>query len=145
MSKKKIVLISAIVLVGAAALTAYMMWNKPHKDVKDTDGLQIAAAELYNLYISDSVKARSLYSDKIVQVTGEVAKVSANQLNQQVVLIKTTVAGAYINCTMEQTDAAAKEGSTITIKGICSGYISGDADMGLPGDVFIVRGYSFTK
>lgn len=145
MSKKKTVFISAIVLVGAAALTGYMMWNKPHKEVKDADGLQIAAIELYKFYISDSAKARSLYSDKIVQVTGEVAKVSANQQNQQVILIKTAVAGAYINCTMEKNDAAAKEGSAITIKGICSGYISGDADMGLPGDVFLVRAYPFTK
>lgn len=145
MSKKKLILISTIVILGAAAFTGYIMWNKPHKDVKDADGLQIASTELYNHYISDSAKARSLYTDKIVEVTGEVGKISANQQNQQIILIKTSVSGAYINCTMEETDAAAKEGSTVTIKGICSGYIGGDADMGLPGDVFIVRGYSFTK
>lgn len=145
MSKKKLILISAIVLVGAAALTGYMMWNKPHKDVKDANGRQITATELYNLYIADSAKAKSLYTDKVVQVKGEVVKVSANQQNQQVILIKTSVAGACINCTMEQNDTAAKEGSTIIIKGICSGYIGGDADMGLPGDVFLVRAYPFTK
>lgn len=145
MSTKKLILISTIVLLGAAALTGYIMWNKPHKDVKDADGLQIASVELYNRYISDSAKARSLYTDKILQVTGEVGKVSANQQNQQIILIETSVSGAYINCTMEENDAAAKEGSTITIKGICSGYIGGDADMGLPGDVFLVRGYPFTK
>ncbi len=145
MSKKKVLLISILVLAGAAALTGYMMWNKPHKDVKDAHGVQITATELYNMYISDSAKARSLYTDKIVQVTGEAVKVSANQQNQQVILIKTTVAGAYINCTMEENDATVKEGSAITIKGICSGYIGGDADMGLPGDVFLVRAYPFTK
>ena len=145
MSTKKLILISTIVLLGAAALTGYIMWNKPHKDVKDADGLQIASVELYNRYISDSAKARSIYTDNILQVTGEVGKVSANQQNQQIILIETSVSGAYINCTMEENDAAAKEGSTITIKGICSGYIGGDADMGLPGDVFLVRGYPFTK
>lgn len=145
MSKKKVFLLSVIFLVGAAALTGYMMWNKPHKDVKDADGFQIAATELYNQYISDSANARLLYTDKIVQVTGEVTKVSANQQNQQVILIKTTVTGAFINCTMEENNETAKEGGIITIKGVCSGYMGGDADMGLPGDVFIVRGYSFTK
>lgn len=145
MSKKKIALLSAIVLILAAALTGYLLWNKPHKDVKDSNGLRVGAKELYTLYVSDSVKAKSLYTGKVIEVTGEAAKLSFNQQGQQVVLVKTSVEGAYINCTMEEEAATLKEGSMVTIKGICSGYIAGDADMGLPGDVFLVRGYSFTK
>ena len=145
MSRNKIILITAIVLITAAATAAYLLWNKPHKDVKDASGLNVNAIELYNQYVSDSVKARSAYTDKVLQVTGEVARLSANRQNQQIVLLKTTVSGAYINCTMEENLQAIKEGGTVTIKGICSGYIGGDADMGLPGDVFLVRGYPTTK
>lgn len=145
MSRKRIILIAAICIVLAAAITGYMLWNKPHKEVKDASGVKITATELYNNFITDSAKARIRYTDKVVQVTGEVARLALNQLDQQIILIKTSVSGAYINCTMEEKAETLKEGSPITIKGICSGYIAGDADMGLPGDVFLIRGYPFTK
>ncbi|MBL0183785.1 MAG: hypothetical protein IPP96_16455 [Chitinophagaceae bacterium] len=145
MSRKRIILIAAICIVLAAAITGYMLWNKPHKEVKDASGVKITATELYNNFITDSAKARTLYTDKVVQVTGEVARLALNQQDQQIILIKTPVSGAYINCTMEEKTNAVKEGASVTVKGICSGYISGDAEMGLPGDVFLVRGYPFTK
>jgi len=129
----------------AAALTGYVLWNKPHKDVKDASAVKITATELYNNFITDSARARTRYTDKVVQLTGEVARLALNQQDQQIILIKTPVPGGYINCTMEEKADLLKEGSPVTIKGICSGYISGDADMGLPGDVFVVRGYLSTK
>lgn len=128
-------------VIVIAATIGYLMWNKPHKNVIDADAVKITAAELYNSFISDSLKARTLYVDKVVQVAGEVAKISLNLQAQQVIFITTPVSGAFINCTMEEKINNIKEGDNIVIKGICSGYISGDADMGLPGDVFIIRGY----
>lgn len=128
-------------VILTAATIGYLMWNKPHKNVIDADAVKITAAELYNSFIADSLKARTLYVDKVVQVSGEVAKVSLNLQAQQVIFITTPVSGAFINCTMEEKIKNIKEGDNIVIKAICSGYISGDADMGLPGDVFIIRGY----
>ena len=140
MSKKKILLwaLLAVGLTGAAV--GYMIWNKPHKDVKDADALRVAATELYNRFSTDSAKARSLYTDKILEISGEISKLSVNLQNQQIILLKTPVTGAYVNCTMEEKAEGLKEGAPVLIKGICSGYMGGDADMGLPGDVFIVRG-----
>lgn len=138
---KNIILIPAAIIITAAAITGYVLWNKPHKNIKDAVAAKINAVYLYNLFITDSAKARSLYSDKAVQVWGEIAKVSLNQLSQQIILIKTSVPDGYINCTMEEKTAGLKAGDTIAIKGICSGYISGDAGMDLPGDVFLIRGY----
>ncbi len=138
---KKIILITIIVIIAATTVVGYLMWNKPHKDVKDAASVKITAVELYNIFITDSAKARASYVDKIVQVSGEITQVSLNQQAQQVILIKTAVAGASINCTMEEKAVGLKAGDNIMVKGICSGYISGDADMGLPGDVFLIRGY----
>lgn len=143
-SKKKILLIIAAVIIAVTTITGYLLWNKPHKDVKDADAVKITAVDLYNIFITDSAKARSLYVDKVVLVSGEITQVSLNQQAQQIILIKTSVAGASINCTMEGKTDGLKVGDNITIKGICSGYIGGDADMGLPGDVFLIRAY-FSK
>ena len=135
---KKILLVLAVLATG---ITCYFMWNKPHQDVKDADALKISAIDLYNTFITDSAKAKSAYTDKVLLVSGEVNRVSLNQQGQQVVLIKTDVTGAFINCTMEEEKEILKTGDDITIKAVCNGYISGDTDMGLPGDVFLTRGY----
>ena len=144
MTKKtnRIILITAVAIIVLVAATGYLLWNKPHKNVKDADAVQITAVDLYNSFITDSAKANALYTDKIVLVVGEVTQVSQNQEAQQVILIKTAVSGASINCTMEERSATHKTGDHVTIKGVCSGYISGDAELGLPGDVFLIRGYS---
>lgn len=138
---KKILLAVIIALVAIAGITGYMMWNKPHKNVQDADAVKITAVDLYNNFITDSVKANTLYADKVVLVSGEVTRVALNQQAQQVILVKTAVTGAFINCTMEEKTVAVKTGDNIAIKGICSGYISGDMEMDMPGDVFLVRGY----
>ena len=138
---KKIILIIVAAIIVVIAITGYVMWNKPHKEVKDADGAKITAVNLYNIFITDSAKANALYTDKVVLVSGEVNQVSLNQQAQQIILIKTAVTGAFINCTMEEKTIGFKAGDHIIIKGVCSGYINGDVDMGLPGDVFLIRGY----
>lgn len=138
---RKILFIAVIAVITVVAVTVYMMWNKPHKNVKDADAVKITAVDLYNSFITDSLRANTFYGDKIVLVSGEVSQVSQNQQAQQIILLKTGVNGAFINCTMEGKAADCKTGEKISIQGICSGYIAGDTDMGLPGDVFLVRGY----
>lgn len=139
----KIILATALLVIAIGLAGAYRMWNKPHQNVEDAPAIAVTATELYNCFIKDSVKANEQYTNKIVQVSGEVSQVSMNQQLQQVVLLKTAVDEAFVNCTLEGKKVSAKAGDRITLKGICSGYISGDADMGLPGDVFLIRSYPF--
>jgi len=147
MSKKtkRLILIIITAVIVVTGVTVYRLWNKPHKDVKDAASVEVAAVELYNIFVADSVKAGSLYTDKVVQVVGTIAKLSLNQESQQVILIETGVAGGYINCSMEEKTTGFNTGDKIILKGICSGYISGDIDMGLPGDVFLTRCYLFKQ
>lgn len=145
MTKKtgKIILASALLIIAVGLAGAYRMWNKPHKNVEDAPAITVTATELYNSFIKDSIKANEQYTNKVLQVSGEVSQVSMNQQAQQVLLLKTAVDEAFINCTVEGKKISAKAGDKVRIKGICSGYISGDADMGLPGDVFLIRSYPF--
>jgi len=138
---RKLILTSIAAIFVIAAAVVYWQWNKPHKNVEDADAIEINAVDLYRIFTSDSAKARLLYVDKVLKVTGEIDKISFNQQAQQVILLKTGIDAAYINCTMEKKNNGCKSGEKIAIKAICSGYISGDADMGLPGDVFLIRGY----
>lgn len=141
MSNATKILLLVFLLVAVIALIGIVMWNKPHKNVNDVDTVKVSADDLYNAFIKDSIDAKKNYINKAVEVTGEVAQVSANQQYQTVILLKTNVEGAYINCTLEQKEAVAIVGTKIVIKGFCNGYNSGDADMGIPGDVILANCY----
>lgn len=135
---KKILSVIAI-LALSGAVTGYFLWNKPHQDVADAAGKKVAATDLYQSFTSDSVSAKKNYIQQVLEVSGVVASVSKNQQQQTVVLIKTATDGASVNCTMEGPADGIKEGSTLAIKGICDGIGQGDADLGIMGDVYLVR------
>jgi hypothetical protein len=132
------------IFIGVALcgfIIGYRIWNKPHSDVKDADAVETNAISLYNSFTSDSAKAKSVFLNKIIKVSGVVEKVLVNQQQQQIILLKTSVSGASVNCTMEQNRNKIKQGDKVVLKGICSGYINGNTEMGIPGDVFLIRCY----
>jgi hypothetical protein len=133
------ILLFLLLLVAAAGIIGYKMWNKPHRDVADANAIKATATALYDTYKKDSVTARKQFTDKIVEVTGTALKPSVNQDSATIVMLKTNEEGAFINCTFEVKPRAITEGETVVIRGICSGYSGGDADMGLPGDVVLIR------
>lgn len=138
---KRTILFSILAVMLTGVCVGYYLWNKPHKDVKHADAITVTAVELYNIFNTDSGKAKSLYTDKVLDVKGEVMQLTVNRQGQQVILLRTAVADAAVNCTMEENANNIKQGDRVNIKGICSGYIAGDTSMDLPGDVFILRSY----
>jgi exonuclease VII large subunit len=75
---------------------------------------------------------------KVIKVSGEISNVGKDQMNHVVVKLKTATDGAFINCEMEGMADNVTIGSTIALKGICSGYLF-EADLGIPGDVILTR------
>jgi hypothetical protein len=138
---KKNILFIFMVLAFTAAVAGYLLWNKPHRNIKNANAIETNANALYNIFIAGSAKAKSTYLNKIVIVSGIVKEVTVNQQHQQIILLKTSVADASVNCTMEESTNSCKAGEAIRLKGICVGFIGGEADMGLPGDVFLIRCY----
>lgn len=135
------ILIFLIACALIAFIVGYLLWNKPHRDIKDADAIETNAIDLYNIFISDSAKANVSYLNKVIKVSGTIAGISVNQKRQKVILLKTSVSGGSVNCTMEENINNYYVGDNIILKGICSGYIPGDVDIGLPGDVFLIRCY----
>jgi tRNA_anti-like len=136
---KKIGLI-VLILALAVAAAGYLLWNKPHTNVESSEGISITAGELYKSFTADTAVAGKKFIDKVVEVSGTVQSTSVNQQQQKIVVLKTDSGGA-INCTMEQKDAAIKEGTVIKLKGVCTGIGEGDAEMGILGDVYLIRCY----
>ncbi len=133
-----IIVITIVVLIG------YLMWNKPHENIKNAIAVKTSAIKLYNSLTNDSAHKKTLFINKIVAVSGEVKQVLKNQRNQQVIFLKTNISDGSVNCTMEENIKNIKAGDVVILKGICLGYIGGDNDLQLPGDVFLIRCYRST-
>lgn len=138
---KRTIFLIFLTIIVIAAIVGYSIWNEPHRDIKNATAIKTTAVQLYSNLTKDSADMKSIFVNKVVVVTGEIKQVSQNQKGGQIILLKTDVPGGSVNCTMEEKINDVKAGSTISIKGICSGYIGGDLDMDLPGDVFLIRCY----
>jgi hypothetical protein len=130
-----------IAIIVISVLIGYRIWNEPHKNIRNAQGVQTTATALYSNLTEDSARMRSKFINKIVIISGEVTQVLKNQKGEQIILLKTNISGGSVNCTMEEKINNIKPGDNIMLKGICSGYIGGDLDMDLPGDVFLIRCY----
>lgn len=133
-----IFLLAAVVIAGAAG---FYFYNKGPVSVKDSHAAKIDAVALYQSFSKDSVQAKKNYADKILEVSGIIKKVSKNQQNQVIVMLQTNEDGAFINCTLEEDKAGLAENKPVSLKGICTGMGMGDADLGILGDVYLVRCY----
>jgi tRNA_anti-like len=139
--KKKKIAAALLFCAITAAVVVYYLWNKPHLDVVYAQSVKTGAADLYNSFITDSAAAKKKFSEQVIEVTGIISGVSKNQQNQTVILLKSGVEGANINCTMEGEAGKTAVGENVSVKGICEGLGQGDADLGILGDLYLVRCY----
>ena len=106
----------------AGAIVFYKVWFMPHRDVKDETAITVTAQAILDAYNTDEKKANTLYLDKAIEVSGEVAGVSKTQQGKTVVSLKTTDPMAGIRCTMKEA-VEVTAGNNVRIKGICSGFL----------------------
>lgn len=129
--KKWIKIIGILALLGilAAVLIWFFYVNKPHRDYENADPDQIVAAEqMFTQFRSNKLMADSLYTGKVVQISGPIRKVETN--DSIVVAIFIFDQGMFgdegIRCWMLPNQHAGlkdyKVNSIITIKGYCTGY-----------------------
>ena len=122
--KKTWKVLLAIVLIGliTGAIIFYKIWYMPHRDVKDETAIAVTAQAIMDTYTADEKKANTLYLDKAIEVSGEVAGVSKTQQGKTVLSLKTSDPMAGVRCTMKE-DVEVKPGEQVKIKGICSGFL----------------------
>jgi hypothetical protein len=141
-AKKRNLIIFFLVVIGIAVAVGFYFFNKGPVNVKNAEGKKVEAAVLYQAFLKDSTTAKKIYLNNVLEVSGMVMKISKNQENGVIVMLKTNEGGAYVNCTMEEVAVAGlAENNQTTLKGICTGMGMGDADLGIIGDVYLVRCY----
>lgn len=123
------------VLIGAAILFLYTKWNKPPESVENAEAVKVSAADLFQAFSENEQQATQTYNGKVLEITGIVSSTATNQQGKTIVQLQTNDPLFGINCTMEK-EASIKDGETITIKGVCSGFTT---------DVILIRCYLVKK
>jgi hypothetical protein len=119
-----IIVVFLAIAAGGFYATKWYLRSKPKRDVTKETAVTITAQTLWDAYNTNEVAADSLYGNKAVQVSGVVKKISQNQDGNTVVLLETGDPIFGVNCTFKETPNNISEGSTISFKGICTGFLS---------------------
>jgi len=122
--KGKIILgIIALIFLAAVGYGVYI-WNEPPRDVTNEKGLEITATAIFDSFTQNEAKANELYLNKAIQVSGEITEIKKNQAGQAVVYLKTDDPVFGVNCTFKNDPGPLQKNSTITFKGVCTGFLS---------------------
>lgn len=138
LSKNKLLLV-VLLFLGVGIALGFYFYNKAPQRIQASKAISLGAAELYNLYLTDSAGAHQGFSGKVLSVSGRVAKLDKNQQGETVISLETRVPGAYVNCSMDTEVVALRETQNATVKGFCSGIGQGDEDLGIKPDVYLTR------
>jgi hypothetical protein len=129
---KTILLIVFVLAASFAAYAWFFIWNQAPVNVEKAKAIPVSAKALFQAYSTNEQMANQSYLEKILEVTGEVTTVTMNAEGFTVVLLKTDDPVFGINCTLEKSTNEIKQGTRITLKGICTGYLT---------DVVLIRCY----
>ncbi|MFY7878484.1 MAG: OB-fold protein [Lacibacter sp.] len=117
-------LIAFTILSIAAAYIWFFIWNPAPPSVVETKAISIDAVTLFNAFSQNEKKANADYLDKVLEVRGEVTNITTNADGLPVILLKTDDMMFGINCTMEEKNTSVKTGDQVTLKGLCTGYLT---------------------
>jgi hypothetical protein len=125
---KRIILILLVIVILAGGWYAYSVYTGKVKSLTEvkTD-VSITAKDLIAAFEKDSAAANKLYLGKVIEVTGAVKSVEKDAGAATVSLGESGTMSS-IRCSMEsayvQQVASIQEGSALTVKGACTGFIS---------------------
>jgi len=125
--KKKIILLGLIAAVIGGIGVWYFIFYKPthfKRDVADEQAINVTAVKIVADFLANEDSANKVYLNKAIAITGEVIEAKKNQDGKPTVTLKSNDSFSNIYCTLKDGTGEIQGGSTITVKGICTGYLS---------------------
>lgn len=123
--KKFFLVLIALGVIGGGI--GYRMWNKPHENIeKATPDLKIDAVSLATAFETNEAEANTLYTGKLLQVTGTIAQIDKTDDGSVNILLETSNPISVVMCQLDKLATHNIEsldaGQKIVLKGKCSGY-----------------------
>jgi hypothetical protein len=106
------------------------LYNKPHDDIeKSTPAYSITTEQLWKNYNTNLKSADSIYTGKVIELTGNLSRIDKSDSLVSVIFVmdadpmfgdKTISCQMYIKHNKEA--ASLEAGTSVKIKGFCTGY-----------------------
>ena len=125
--KKKLLVFALIAAVVGGISVWYFIFYKPthfKRDVADETAINITAKQIVVNFLANEDSANKLYLNKALAITGEVIEAKKNQYGNPTVTLKSDDSFSNIYCTLKDGAGQVQGGTTITVKGICTGFLS---------------------
>ncbi|UEG51290.1 OB-fold putative lipoprotein [Ferruginibacter lapsinanis] len=123
--KKVISAILIIAVVAVAGIWYFIFYRPTHykRDITVEKYIGINAADIVKEFQNNEDSANKKYLNKIIQVTGIVGDVKKNQNGKMVLTLNGADNMSNVICTLQNNNTTATTGATVTLKGICTGYL----------------------
>lgn len=125
--RKKIFIFSIIFIVVFAGATWFYVFEYSkihHRNVADEKGITIDAALLVRDFQNNEKAANAKYLNKAVEVKGKIAEINKDQAGNTTLTLKCDDPFSNVFCTLKITEKLTVKDSAITVKGICTGFLS---------------------
>ena len=124
--KKKILIVSGIVILAIVAGALYYTFRKSPDSVKNMKPDYIVdASVLVDEFMEDENATNQKYLDKIIQVEGNIVEIEEAQDENTLVYLEGNLMG-NISCQFNNGELDKEKiaiGKTVTVKGKCTGFI----------------------
>ncbi|MFL9482035.1 OB-fold protein [Chitinophagaceae bacterium LWZ2-11] len=125
--KKKAILAALILILLVIVGVWFFIFYKPShfkRDVADEKGIQVTASAIVQDYMSNETAANAKYNNKAVEVSGDVVEVKKNEDGKSTVTLRSGDSFSNVYCTLKEAAPVLSTGDKITVKGICTGFLS---------------------
>lgn len=144
MKRKKIIrygLLALLLIGGTSAIYIYKEFNRTHKDTtRLKPDYSLTATDLEKEFEGNEQVSTAKYADKVIRVEGIVKEVVKDDKGFYTVVLGDTLSMSSVRCSIDSLHSKdvmeVKKGTTLAVKGICSGF---NADEMLGSDVILIR------
>lgn len=124
---KKVLLTGLVTAVLAVIGIWYFIFYRPthfKRSVADETAITIVADSLISAYQKDEPTANAQYLNKALSVTGTIKEIQKDQEGKQTITLSSIDPFTGIHCTLINPLPNAEVGMRVTVKGICTGFLS---------------------
>jgi hypothetical protein len=142
LDRKKWIWLIILLAVFAAAFYAYKEYNRGNPDMKEARAdFILSAGQVVNEFESDDRTASEKYNGKTLELTGKIRSIEKDEDDHHTIVLGERGSLSSTRCAMDTTyhlgTGGLAEGSSITVRGVCTGY--NKDEMGLGSDLILNR------
>ena len=128
---KKLILLLLLLAVLALSIFVYRNYfsvsSQPYqRDVANEKSSTVTANEIIRQFKSNDTAVNQKYLNKTVSVSGKVGKIETGLDGNITITLQSNDSTASVFCTLKSPSEKPTVGSTITVKGICTGLLLND-------------------